>query len=48
MPDQNFPPDPRMGAAVDWAERLARGDRFDPEALRLVQVAALIDRLYGA
>jgi predicted dehydrogenase len=43
------PLDPWRGrAAVDWAERLARGERFDPQALRLVQVASLTDRIYGA
>ena len=34
-------------AAADWAERLARGARFDPEAERLVEVAAVLDRIYG-
>jgi len=43
------PPDPWMGrAAVDWAERLAHGDRFDPDALHLVQVASVVDRIYGS
>lgn len=43
------PPDPWVGrAAVDWAERLAHGDRFDPEALHLVEVASLVDRIYGS
>ncbi|HEY0414500.1 MAG TPA: Gfo/Idh/MocA family oxidoreductase [Allosphingosinicella sp.] len=42
------PPDDWGGrAAADWARRLAAGERFDPEAERLVDVAALIDRLYG-
>jgi predicted dehydrogenase len=34
-------------AAVDWARRLAAGERFDPEAERLVQVASAIDWIYG-
>jgi predicted dehydrogenase len=43
------PPDPWLGrASVDWARRLARGDRFDPDAWRLVQVATLLDRIYAA
>jgi predicted dehydrogenase len=42
------PPDDWGGrAAVDWATRLAAGARFDPEAERLVQVAAVLDRIYG-
>ncbi len=42
------PPDAWGGrAAVDWARRLARGDRFDPEAERLVQVAQVLDQIYG-
>jgi predicted dehydrogenase len=43
------PPDAWPGrAAVAWAERLARGERFDPETARLVQMASLIDRIYSA
>jgi predicted dehydrogenase len=43
------PPDHGTGrAVVHWAQRLARGERFDPEASRLVQVAQVIDRLYAA
>lgn len=34
-------------AAVDWAERLGRGERFDPSAERLVPVARVLDRVYG-
>ena len=34
-------------AAADWARRLAAGERFDAEAERLVDVAAVLDRLYG-
>jgi hypothetical protein len=32
---------------VDWATRLAHGARFDPESERLVQVANVLDRIYG-
>jgi predicted dehydrogenase len=35
------------GAALAWARRLAAGERFDPEAWRLVEVAAALDALYG-
>jgi predicted dehydrogenase len=42
------PPDAWGGrAAVDWARRLAAGERFDPGAERLVTVAQVIDRIYG-
>jgi predicted dehydrogenase len=42
------PPDEWGGrAAVDWAERLARGERFDPAAEKLVDVAEILDRIYG-
>jgi predicted dehydrogenase len=42
------PPDEWGGrAAADWAVRLGQGARFDPEAERLVDVAALVDRIYG-
>src|SRR4051794_37194733 len=42
------PPDAWFGrAAVDWAESLARGSRFDPSADRLVEVADVLDRIYG-
>lgn len=34
-------------AAADWARRLAAGERFDPEAERLVTVARVLDRIYG-
>lgn len=33
-------------AAVDWARRLAAGERFNPEVERLVDVAAALDRIY--
>ena len=42
------PPDAWGGrAAADWAVRLAAGERFDPANARLVQVATVLDRLYG-
>jgi len=42
------PPDPWGGrAAADWARRLAAGARFDPKAARLVDVARVLDRIYG-
>jgi predicted dehydrogenase len=34
-------------AGADWARRLAAGERFDPEAQRLVEVAGVLDRIYG-
>lgn len=42
------PPDDWGGrAAADWARRLAAGERFDPAAERLVEVAEVLDRIYG-
>ena len=42
------PPDSWGGrAAADWARRLAEGERFDPECERLVEVARVLDRIYG-
>lgn len=42
------PPDAWGGrAAVDWARRLGEGNRFDPEAERLVDVAQVLDQIYG-
>lgn len=42
------PPDEWGGrAAMDWARRLGEGARFDPSAERLVDVAAVLDRIYG-
>jgi predicted dehydrogenase len=42
------PPDEWGGRAlVVWAERLARDPSFDPEVETLIEVAALIDRIYG-
>jgi predicted dehydrogenase len=41
------PPDDWGGrAAVDWARRVAAGERFDPEAARHVAVAELLDGVY--
>jgi predicted dehydrogenase len=41
------PPDAWGGrAAVDWTARLAAGARFDAAAWQLVEVAAVLDRLY--
>jgi predicted dehydrogenase len=42
------PPDEWGGrAAADWATRLAAGERFDPAAEQLVDVARVLDRIYG-
>ena len=42
------PPDVWGGrAAAGWASRLAAGERFDPAAERLVEVAEVLDRIYG-
>lgn len=42
------PPDDWGGrAAVDWARRLARGERFDPEVEHVVDVAVALDAIYG-
>lgn len=42
------PPDDWGGrAAVDWARRLARGERFDPASERLVDVARVLDAVYA-
>jgi predicted dehydrogenase len=41
------PPDDWGGrAAAAWAERLARDPSFDPEALQLAKVSAVLDRIY--
>jgi hypothetical protein len=43
------PPDAWSGrAAVAWAERLARGARFDPDAAGLVRVAEVLDAVYAS
>ena len=40
------PPDAWGGRAVaDWARRLAAGERFDPDCARLVDLAAVLDRI---
>ena len=42
------PPDEWGGrAAVAWAERVAAGERFDAGNEELVEVAAVLDRIYG-
>jgi predicted dehydrogenase len=42
------PPDEWGGrAAADWARRLAAGERFDPQAEKLVTVSEALDRIYG-
>jgi predicted dehydrogenase len=44
----SLPPDAWGGrAAADWAARLAAGERFDEAAERLVEVARVLDRIYG-
>ena len=43
------PPDEWGGrAAAAWARQLAEDRSFDEEALQLVQVSALLDRIYGS
>jgi predicted dehydrogenase len=43
------PPDDWGGRAlVEWTARLAGGAGFDPESERLIDLAAVIDRVYGA
>lgn len=34
-------------AAKDWVRRLAAGERFDPDAERLIDSARVLDRIYG-
>jgi predicted dehydrogenase len=42
------PPDAwGVRAAQDWAHRLAAGARFDPACQQVVQVAQVLDRIYG-
>ena len=44
----SVPPDAWGGrAAAYWAARLAAGERFDPAAERLADVARVLDRIYG-
>jgi predicted dehydrogenase len=35
------------GAAIRWARLLAAGSRFDPASEQLVEISAVIDRIYG-
>lgn len=42
------PPDPWGGrAAAEWTRQLAAGRRFDPAAFQLVEVASVVDGIYG-
>jgi predicted dehydrogenase len=42
------PPDAWSGrAAADWARRLAHGSGFDPQSEKLINVADVLDRIYG-
>jgi predicted dehydrogenase len=42
------PPDPWLGrAAVEWAHKLRRHPRFDPEAQEHLAVAEVLDGIYG-
>ena len=42
------PPDPWFGrAAVEWAHKLRRNPRFDPEAQEHIAVAEVLDGIYG-
>ena len=42
------PPDAWGGrAAAEWVRRLAEGDKFDREAKRYIDVARILDRIYG-
>lgn len=34
-------------AAIDWARRVSKGEGFDPECEHLIDVAEIIDRIYG-
>jgi predicted dehydrogenase len=41
------PPDAWGGRAIcEWVRRLAAGERFDPEVEHVVEVAAVLDRIY--
>jgi predicted dehydrogenase len=43
-----FPPDDWGGrAAATWSARLAQGEGFDPDAARLIDVARVLDGIYG-
>jgi predicted dehydrogenase len=42
------PPDAWGGRAVcEWARRLAAGERYDPEVEAAIEVAEVVDRIYG-
>ncbi|KAA9345577.1 Gfo/Idh/MocA family protein [Adhaeribacter soli] len=42
------PPDNWMGrAAVEWAKRLAAGEKFSEDALAFMKVAEVLDKIYG-
>ena len=43
------PPDDWGGRAIcAWARRLAAGERYDPEIERTIEVADILDRIYGS
>jgi predicted dehydrogenase len=43
------PPDDWGGRAIcAWTERLSAGERYDPEVERTVEVAEVLDRIYGS
>jgi predicted dehydrogenase len=43
-----LPPDDWSGrAAVAWAKRVAAGENFHPQAEEFIQVAAVLDKIYG-
>lgn len=42
-----FPDDWGGRAVLDWARRLGRDRRFDPQAARLAEVAKIVDAIYG-
>ena len=42
------PPDPWGARAIcEWVRRLAAGERYDPEIERAIDVAGVLDRIYG-
>jgi hypothetical protein len=43
-----MPPDEWGGrAAVAWAQQLATSPGFDPQAMQLVELAKVLDRIYA-